>query len=30
MVKTNLQNELKLEHYGFDCSVPLMGQEFEI
>jgi metallo-beta-lactamase family protein len=18
------------EHYGFDCSVPLMGQEFEI
>jgi metallo-beta-lactamase family protein len=21
---------IKLEHYGFDCSVPLMGQEFEI
>jgi hypothetical protein len=32
MVKTNLQmNFIKIkEHYGFDCSVPLMGQEFEI
>jgi metallo-beta-lactamase family protein len=24
-------DELQIrEHYGFDCSVPLMGQEFEI
>jgi metallo-beta-lactamase family protein len=25
-------DELRInrEHYGFDCSVPLMGQEFEI
>jgi metallo-beta-lactamase family protein len=31
--ETNLQmNFIKKirEHYGFDCSVPLMGQEFEI
>jgi metallo-beta-lactamase family protein len=30
--ETNLQmNCIKIrEHYGFDCSVPLMGQEFEI
>jgi metallo-beta-lactamase family protein len=31
MVKTN-PDELRIkkyEHYGFDCSVPLMGQEFE-